>query len=295
MMSRRILIFDRGGVPALVVSDEVFAAPTVGSSDMVVRTSYSLVDPEALRAGQAAGDPIGALIGTVERGSVAAGLSPGDTVVGVGPLADRVVLQPISVQRLQGSNGLGRTAQTLLPIFSAVLGALRDVRIEPGDRVMVCGGGLIARVAGRLAQISSGMPPWLFYGPQGPDRSEGRNDPASLDAVDVLIDTTAAPALWAPALERVRREGRVLLLTPPGVHACRFDFYPGVHRRSLSLLARRVPAGQPPLVTEDAYRLFPRFLGHGSETSEDWFVEFEAAVMPSDALPVGKGLVIRWL
>jgi threonine dehydrogenase-like Zn-dependent dehydrogenase len=108
------------------------------------------------------------------------------------------------------------------------------------------------------------MAPWTVSGP---------DVPVSADTVDVLIDTTAAPALWAPLLARVRPEGRVALLTPPGAQVCRFDFYPGVHRRSLSLLARRVPTGQHPLVTEDAYRLFPRFLEHVSGVLEEWPIE----------------------
>ncbi len=116
--------------------------------------------------------------------------------------------------------------------------ALRHVGLALGDRVCVSGSGPLARLTAQLAELCTGVPPTRAGdGPEG-----GAHDGAPCD---LLVDASADPSLWAAVLPRVREQGRVLLLLPPGRQVYPYDFYPMVHRRSLSLLARRVPPEPP--------------------------------------------------
>ena len=55
----------------------------------------------------------------------------------------------------------------------------------------------------------------------------------------LVVDTTGDSRLWAGSLPALRSEGTLLLLVPPWARPVDFDFYPHIHRRSLTVVARR--------------------------------------------------------
>jgi len=149
----------------------------------------------------------------------------------------------------------------LLPLAAAVLKAVRDADIRVADRVLICGSGLVADLAEQAARLWGGRITKVLAAQarlsrvdRGRPGDANRSDDAG--RFDVLIDTTADPAVWSSGLGLLRDQGRALLLLPPGAQVHPFDFYPAVHRRSLSVLARRVPEVNAWSATdEDAVRV----------------------------------------
>jgi hypothetical protein len=135
---------------------------------------------------------------------------------------------------------------------------------------VVSGAGLAARLISQLVEMKTGRPPDVMpsddrargergggkgrgaRGGGGGRNGGGRGDRRARGArgderpqsreFDLLVDTTGDPVRWRAALAQVRRLGRALLMIPPGPHILPFDFYPQVHRGSVSLIVRRVPA-----------------------------------------------------
>jgi len=119
-----------------------------------------------------------------------------------------------------------------------LLHALRAVRIELGERVVVAGESETARRAAQLARVAGA----LTVRQVAPE-ALASEPPAS---ADVLLFALDWPRL-ADALRLVRDRGRVLLITAGG-SALDFNLYPDLHRRSLVLAG--APGGEPesPLV-----------------------------------------------
>jgi NADPH:quinone reductase-like Zn-dependent oxidoreductase len=197
--------------------------------------------------------PTGAFLGTVGDGAASPGLKPGDLVAGVGPLADRVSVARDRLRLLDADARSPREGLALLPVVASLVDALGSARLALGDRVCVSGQGLAARLSMQLAELSTGSPPSALSRNGGVNGTQDAGAPHDTVGVDLLVDTTADSAWWSKALPLVREQGRVLLLLPPGPQVYPFDFYPMIHRRSLSLLARRVPgiSGRPTIAQDD--------------------------------------------
>jgi hypothetical protein len=272
VVSRRVVACVRGDTasPALVARQE--AAPELRAGEVMVRVAAAVVDPEPLLTGTYPRVPDAAFVGSIERVAHSTGrdaLKPGARVVGVGPLADLTVVAAGCVSEVP--DGAGTTDESLagLPVLESVVAALDDVNAGPGEQVLVSGNGLAARLVSQLLTVKTGRSPETLSaaeraggnrggsggrnarGAGGADQRAGRGRRVRGQEAggrqqaresDLLIDTTADPARWQAVLAQVRRLGRALLVIPAGSQILPFDFYPRVHRGSLSLLVRRVPA-----------------------------------------------------
>lgn len=114
---------------------------------------------------------------------------------------------------------------------------LRRLGVGRADRVLVAGQGRIARQAVVTLQSFTDHPVSLVVpGDRGAPHAGGRVHTEA----DVLVDASGDAASWRALLGRLRREGRALLLVPPGEQAFGFDFADRVHRSSLVVHVRRV-------------------------------------------------------
>lgn len=290
MGTRRVLACVRQAraVRSLVVTEEVLPVPAQG--EVLVQVACAVVDPEPILAGCTPDIPEGAFIGTVRTGSDSAHLQPGDWVAGVGPLADFVTVSIGRLQPLAADAGFARDAMTLLPLLASVVSALGDAGIAQGDRVLISGRGLAARLVEQVAEIHTGSAPRTLLRGDPPNRRED---------FDILIDTTADSAWWPRVLPLVREQGRVLLLLPPGPQVYPLDFYPAIHRRSLRLSARRVPsAGRQLASTGEGSRFLQRLLDEGLVRLHGLLADVRVGAQSSsgatihlDAVAEGHGLV----
>jgi hypothetical protein len=299
VVTRRVLTVrsDGGGVRALIANEEPFQADASGA-DVLVRVAWTVVDPGVLGAGHANLLPDGVLGGVVERAPATGGLKRGDAVVGVGAPADLVSL-PARSAHLLPAGGLASPVAPLLPIYPALAAALQPPGVMPRDRVLISGEGLVSALVVRIVRVGGGTA--RKVDPRG-SMQDGTVAAARGDGdADVLIDTTADPRRWQRVLPRVRHEGRVVLLLPPGPRVLPFDFYPTVHRRSLSLVARRVPSAGDPVSPEEASGLVSEFLDRARMAPADVLVDVSMEPHPSedalirlDAVDHDRGLLVRW-
>lgn len=247
---------DRGG--ALIVTEEPLR--TVGADQVLVRCVCAVVDLEPLRITRVPGVPVASFLGRVVESAAPDGPPPGALVVGAGPLGEVVTVRRESLWSV--AEEMPPEHLALLPQAAAVLRAVGEAGIKMGDRVVISGGGLAAGLATEVARLYSGG--WPEAVPTG-SASPRPAIPGSADAgvCDVLIDTTADAAAWAWGFGLLREQGVALLLLPPGVWVHAFDFYPMVHRRSLSLLARRVPEADGRPAATDAIATAKRLIRQG--------------------------------
>lgn len=268
MGSRRVVtcIRESGAVRALRLAEDADFSAAPG--EILVQVACGVVDLEPLRMGPTPDVPAAAFLGTVREAASPTDLKPGDLVCGVGPLAERVAVGRDNLVRLDGESQGHREHLALIPFVFPVLDALESAYLVLGERVCVAGQGLAARLSMQVAELFTGITP---------DAGE----------VDLLIDTTADAARWVEVLPSVREQGRVLLLVPPGPQVHSFDFYPMVHRRSLSLQARRVPGvGERLGGRERDIRTLLHLFGQGFLCSEGLLINIRA-----DASDAGETLV----
>lgn len=126
----------------------------------------------------------------------------------------------------------------VLPYIEAISMALSALEVRSGERALVSGDGQTALRAAEALERMTGLAVLRAM----PGEAEGAIGSRQAPEVDVLVDTSGDADWWGLVLGRVRRQGRVLLLIPPGKQSVAFDFYSRVHRGSLTLLVRRVPA-----------------------------------------------------
>ncbi|MDR7523042.1 MAG: hypothetical protein QN168_11315 [Armatimonadota bacterium] len=263
---RRVLRYtgarDRGG--AFVVTEE--PPRTVEADQVLVRCVCAVVDLEPLWITRVPGVPVASFLGRVVESASPDGPDPGALVVGTGPLGEVVAVRRESVWTVAGEMPPEHLA--LLPQAAAVLKAVGEAGIRMGDRVVISGGGVAAGLAMEVARLYAGRWPETM-----PAASSRHSTPGSPDAgaCDVLIDTTADAAAWAWRLGLLRVQGVALLLLPPGVWVHAFDFYPMVHRRSLSLLVRRVPEADGRPAATDAITTAGRLIRQGIPTVGERF------------------------
>ncbi len=290
MGTRRVLACQPGGrgEASLVVFAEE-SAPQTPEGVYVVATA-AVVDPEPLRAISVSHIPSAAFVGAMQHGPE----TPGEAIViGVAPLADAVALAFGQVEQVRPDAGFLLESEALRPIVSSLFEALDDAGIRSEDDVLVSGRGLTARLAALLVEAISGRPAQTV---SPLSRSTGEDSSAG---ADILIDTTADSIWWSRAFPLVRDEGRIMLLLPPWPVVCPFDFYRDLHRRSLSLLARRVPSADgKPTSSENTTRVIEA-LRHAGAESGGWLVDVPVGptgrvAVDLDAVPEGRGLLIRW-
>jgi len=113
------------------------------------------------------------------------------------------------------------TEDRRMAVFASLLKGLLALDLQPGETVTVLGEGEETAAAERIIRT-------IFD--------------ARLveDGADLLIEATGEPLKWQVNLERVRDSGRVLLLLEPRRGTADFDFYPQVHRRSLTLAVQKI-------------------------------------------------------
>lgn len=108
----------------------------------------------------------------------------------------------------------------LLPA-SCIAAALRN--LLPVTCATVVGKGLLATLVEKLLR----------------SRGVSIREPENDADLDLVVDTTGEPDSWGGNLHSLRRGGTILLIVPPWSEPAGFDFYPYVHRRSLSVVAQR--------------------------------------------------------
>jgi len=292
METRRVVTCVRteGRVHSLRLVDEVL--PNTDPREVLVHVACAVVDLEPIRAGRTSDIPTGAFLGRVRDRGASADLKPGDLVIGAAPIADHVSvardrLVPLNAAAQDPHEGLA-----MLPLVGTLLDALESVGLTLGDRVCVSGRGLAARLVTQLAELSTGSTP---SAPSYDGRLDGTHHasaPSDTAGVDLLIDTTADSAWWVRAFPLVRARGRILLLLPAGPQVHPFDFYPMVHRRSLSLLVRRVPeiAGRR-LATPDGVQVLQRLFDRGLLAADGLLANARGSAVDLDAHGSANGLV----
>lgn len=139
---------------------------------------------------------------------------------------------------------LNETQAAVWPLLLALLRAVKQLQIELGESVLVSGSGPMGQVMAQLASIAgAGRVVGLASEPNLPAAERiiwtgdfeqvGQLLPQS--QADVLIETTSDPAKLEKCLALVRSGGRILVLASSTAGQANFDFYPHLHRRSLTL------------------------------------------------------------
>jgi NADPH:quinone reductase-like Zn-dependent oxidoreductase len=175
----------------------------------------------------------------------------GDRISAIGVVADRVVL-PVQ-DGLLVPDGVEPGQATYWALVVALVRSLGALEIEIGERVLVLGGGLLGRLAAQLAWFAGAT---CVVGLDLDDSTEPLHESPPLmwvtedrartllaqEPADVLIDVLGDWDRMNRWLLLVREGGRALSLRAlgPGPAAREagmtdFDFYPGVHRRSIKL------------------------------------------------------------
>lgn len=297
---RRALACDRQAraVRSLFVTEE--AVPNQAPEDVLVRTAFSVVDPEPFLAGCALAVPEAVLIGIVQNEPVGTDLHRGEFVIGVGPLTDLALLAPSRVQAVAPDSGLNRESIPLLLTFSSLLCALGDAGIGLGTQVLVSGDGLTARLTQQLVEMYTGRPPQTVSTIHRSNTAETSRVIDKTGAFDVLIDTTADPGWWPQILPLARDQARILLLLPPWPLVRPFDFYPDIHRRSLSLFTRKIPSTEGPPTPRHADRILRQSLNRGLIRLDGLLFEVDVPSHWSSGTqihlnaPEGRGILVRW-
>lgn len=233
--------------------------PPVPAGSMLVEVECSVVDVQHLDrilASEGAGrrwNPLHwcSLVGRVAQ--VGRGLDQiqvGERVSAMGPVASRVLLP--AQECLVVPDDVHTDPGVYWALLSALIRSIRRLRIEIGESVLVVGGGLVGSLVAQLSLVA-GAGIVVGIDPQQQDNGRGfrahKPGPAptwvanqealpralSNGQVDVLIDVVGDLERLHRLLSLVRVGGRAMLLTADDADPVDFDFYPGVHRRSLIL------------------------------------------------------------
>jgi hypothetical protein len=223
----------------LEVVEEAF--PALRHDEIAVRVAVALLDPSSFPPCTRAVSPEVSFSGVISEvgAAVPKRLSLGQTVIGIGPLADFLSLPSSEVRCLPDNSHLNPHQEAAIPYLCSFLHVLRTSQIKPEDRILITGQAVIRHLSEQLLKV-------LF-----PDTSITRiNLPSGHDvareagrAFDVLVHGVTDPLDLQSGLAALVEHGQALLLVPPGRHVLALDFYPNVHRSCLRLLARKV--GKP--------------------------------------------------
>lgn len=134
--------------------------------------------------------------------------------------------------------------QAATGVLLALLRAIKQIQIELGESVLVSGNGPVGQVMAQFASIvGAGRVVGLASDSNQPaaERIVWTGDFEQVGQLlphgqaDVLIETSGDPANLEKGLALVRSGGRILLLASSAASQVNFDFYPHLHRRSLTL------------------------------------------------------------
>lgn len=201
-----------------------------GPRDLLVETLFTVVSPGTERAIYVRAETITcsypfvpgyASAGRVVAAGAAAGFQPGEVIASNSPHAS-LALVPAS-RALRVPDGLRPELAAMTQIGFIALQGIRRARLEPADRVLVLGCGLVGQLAGQLAACAGAVV----------TMAATRNDRLSvarqcglettlnvLEAAgglgdvqaDVVIEATGNPEAVQHAVLAVRPGGRVILL-----------------------------------------------------------------------------------
>jgi hypothetical protein len=224
------------GITELELVEEAFPAPEPG--ELAVQVVAALLDPRSLSASANAALPEAPFAGVISEVAAGASEQPGvgRTVIGIGPLADRLSVPTREVRTLPADSHLSPQQAATLPYLCSFLDALRGLRIEPQDRVLITGQAAIQHVSRQLLRaLYPQASATRIASPLGEDIGTQPDGP-----FDVLVHGVADALDLQLSLSALAEDGRAFLLVPPGRHVLPLDFYPDVHRSCLRLVARRV-------------------------------------------------------
>ena len=190
--------------------------------------------------------------------------------------------------------------------------AVRSLRIELGESVMVAGQGLLGLIAIQLAALSGGLPVWAAdLSPARRDLSlklgaDRVFDPGEKNYVESVLEATNGQGIncvievtgFASALQEVlkytARFGRVSLLGCSRIADATIDFYRFVHQRGVTLIGGNTTArpdfeSHPGAWThQDDHRVILKLLAAGKLKVRPLISEI---VSPADANDVYQSII----
>ena len=195
----------------------------------------------------------------------------GDRVSAIGPIVSRVQLS--AQECLSVPDDVDADQATFWALFTALVRFARKLQIEIGESVLVLGGGLTGQLCAQLV-VAAGAARVVGIDFNNPYHESGGPEPTPMwvtdqnalqkalpgREVDVLIDVLGDFKQLYDLLPLVRVGGRALLLGVNDATPIDFDFYPNIHRRSLTLIGATLraalqqhPAGEMTTAREAAF------------------------------------------
>lgn len=206
-----------------------------------MRVSSSVLDPLSLADPNGEGLPQASFSGVVSAvvDAAADGLAVGDTVFGVGPLAEVISLPASEIERLPTDAELQPQQAAAIPYLCSFFNVLGAIEAPPAGRILITGRPVIRHIS---EQVLKSLQPGVTA--TQVDLSTRRDLPNDLEApFEVLVHGVGDPQDLQLSLSAVAMDGEAFLLVGPGEHVLPLDFYPGIHRSCLRAPVRRV--GRP--------------------------------------------------
>ena len=178
------------------------------------------------------------------------GLRPGDRVAGVANHASHALIKPELLVHIPP--GVSDEDAAFVELGVIALQGVRRAAIEPGERVVVLGLGLIGQLALQLARWAGAAPiiavsrSTTFHATAiagGADEVlDLGSQPASAPELqaDVVLEATGSPAAISTAMHCARRGGRVVLLGSSRGITTGIDFERHVSERDLTIIGAHI-------------------------------------------------------
>ncbi len=258
-------------------------------------------------------------------GSRVTSLKPGDRVlITAGGHRSHTVKTADSVFKITNDSiDLREAAFAYIASFSML--GVRNLRIEPGESVMIAGLGILGMIALQFAALSGAVPLMVAdydaarlalamelgadaaFHPGDADFAEQIKAFTDGAGVNAVVEVTGVAAALKQALQYTAKRGRISLLGCTRVPDAPVDFYREVHLPGITLIgahtSNHAEGGSRPerWTANDDYRTFLRFLANGKMKMRPLISEM---VSPANAhevytrLIAGKnpplGMVFDW-
>jgi hypothetical protein len=202
----------------------------LGNDEVAVRVSVSIPDPASPGDGEGTAAADAGFSGVIsELGAGAAErLEVGDTVFGVGPVAEQAVVAETQIGRLPAGARLSDAQAAAIPYLRSFLFALGAIRPEAGDRVLITGQPVIRHLGEQ------------FLAALLPDTPIARAHSEADESLGLLVHGLTDASELQRSLSALRHDAEAYVLVPTGTHILSLDFYPHIHRSSLRVIVRRV-------------------------------------------------------
>jgi len=224
-----------------------------------------LASVELINTGEESCSPCGCVVARLTgTESAYPNLNQAAYVIGWAALDRRVSFKPDSFVLMPEEHSGDMLHRLTWSILLRIIQVVRKAPIAPGETVCVLGSGFLARQIVRFLQEHT----WASHVFQ----NQTIYDPPA-QSVDILIDTVGDQRLLAKALACIRPRGRVILLAPHDFPSRFFNFYPEIHRHSLTLLTARGVFQPKDPEQAISTRRFLALLDYYSKTP--WFLECE--------------------